>query len=201
MDVTIKFTGPLVSASQGDDALISQHFTMINLRILEPKCPFCGQNLQSADCNCSQYRLALKDMLNSFGDGVHLRLPENMFLGYVIPFEHQNLEIRKVRGSFDFIKFDFGTQQDGRLLTRGCWQNNVLSFYIRKYRDKHVFYCKIKNLNFSPEENPKIVLYKMETHTIPHHMGKRFLGGYRRQTEEKIVAEMSYNEFLKKLKK
>ncbi len=41
----------------------------------------------------------------------------------------------------------------------------------------------------------------METHTIPHHMGKRFLGGYRRQTEEKIVAEMSYNEFLKKLKK
>jgi len=188
-------------------------FSSFKLSLYEKACPFCGQLLDNAECNCKKYNQAKVRLLTSFKAGRSLWLRQ---CDGILP--HIGLDAKDIRitptaaPNNALLIFDKGTEAEltGTPIPERWYTSegeitlHELKFFIRKRGDTQYYFCEIKNIPpntlclLKNAAKIKIGYTTKQTVTDPNAR-KGTLGNYHFEPEDIIIAEYSYNDYLLKL--
>lgn len=188
-------------------------FSLAHLSLYEKQCPFCGQLLDNAECNCKKYDQAKAALLSTFKVDRSLWLRQSTGS---LPHTHLTatdiIITPTIAPDNALLIFDEGTEADLEgtpkperwYISQGEITSHELKFYIRKRGDTQYYLCEIKNLSPNTlcllKNATRIKIGYTERKTVINpNARKGILGNYHFEPEDHIVAEYSYNDYLLKL--
>ena len=130
-------------------------FSLARLTLYEKRCPFCGQLLENAECNCKKYNQAKVTLLASFKNMQSLWLRQHRNLLPHTLLTAADIIITPTTAPDDaLLIFDEGTEAELKgtpkpekwYISQGEITPRDLKFYIRKKGDTQYYLCEIKKL-------------------------------------------------------
>lgn len=193
-------------------------FDIMSLEVCEPYCPFCGKELKNAQCNCSAYNEAFKKLCLHYEDEqlvVEACYDENSLpsiLGFrnivSLAINKNNIHITEVSQNeitpslFDNGSIAFYSQENSWYISSGIFENETLTFFVRKKGEDEVYMYEVTNIQHLPPQCSTLLLYTFHHVTVPNsNRLENRLGNYLVRKEKEILDVLSYQEFLQILKR
>lgn len=195
----------------------------VSIEPLEPLCPFCGDRLQDARCQCHEFDVKLQKFLSSYkddshvGEDLHIGLKPEIPCATVFKTADMSSQIHVTTFSGNLLSlFDYGTAACNRkqtwFVSQGSLEGPTLSFWIRQKGCETVYRCYFSGIPEHLIFMPQVRVYILKSEFMGNNpksqhslifTGRKLrglIGGDKKINTEQEVDVMSYAEFLEKLK-
>ena len=160
-------------------------FDAIIIDNVEPFCPFCGKQLENAQCRCNRFTSAFKRFkMKKFGtEELNVRAYE-FKIAYAIYFTPDLVEISRLSSSASLPYLDI-TEASSCFISYKKWlislatfDNGVLEFYLISEGRDRAFKYRIKLPSFTPTRYQDVEFYRTTTVYKPKRLSAKTLGNY-----------------------
>lgn len=197
-----------VESYQNDREAFVEYFDSINIKIFEPRCPFCGKELKNSQCSCEHFEQAYKKLCSKYYSNIETCHSKayDIQISNLICIEPNKIKIEEVSPyNIDISFFDNGSIASGYLnvgiwfVSHGTYNDNILTFYVRKKGKNQIYKCEIKHQMELPRFS-EVTFYQFRRKFFPRGHNCKVVGNYTIKHENEVIDKISYEEFLTRLK-
>lgn len=180
-------------------------FSSISLQAVEPTCPFCGNHLKNARCNCTKFKDAQKRFLAKYGKDAVLTTSPKQSCVTLMALSDRHVKVDIVPFNLHMLKsFDYGTTVKGLnqtwLVSLGEWMCGTLSFFIREKGQETVFRCVITDIQQKFVGYPQIRIIRKEKEPYPGFFAHPVSSRYHVTPKDTELDEIPYDDYLARLR-